>query len=71
MAQLKKQSGSLLKKQSYDGKNSVPNLEAMPSDGKAIFTPRQWLERFGHFTKRGHKIDFAPIMKEEDITEWS
>ena len=52
-------------------KNTVPNLEAKASDGNAIYTPRQWLERFRQFPKREHKIDIEPLMKEEDITEWS
>ena len=52
-------------------KNTVPNLEAKALDGNAIFTPRQWLERFRQFAKREHKIDIAPLMKGEDITEWS
>ena len=51
-------------------KNTVPNLEARVSDGNAIFTPRQWLERFRQFTKREHKIDNAQLIKGEDITEW-
>ena len=37
-----------------------------------MFTPRQWLERFRQFTKREHKIDITPLIKEKDITdsEW-
>ena len=49
-------------------KNTVPNLEARVSDGNAIFTPRQWLERFRQFTKREHEIDIAPLLKEENIS---
>ena len=52
-------------------KNTVPNLEARASDGNAIFTPRQWLERFRQFTEQEHKINIAPLIKEEDITEWT
>ena len=52
-------------------KNTVSNLEAKASDGNAIFTPKQWLERFLQFTKREHKRDIAPLLKGEDITEWS
>ena len=29
----------------------VPNFEAT-TDGKKIFTPKQWLERFRQYTKR-------------------
>ena len=63
---------NLLIEQSYDGeKNTVLSLEAKASDGNATFTPRQWLEQFRKFAKREHKIDIAPLMKVEDITEWS
>ena len=44
-------------------KNIVPNLKAKTSDRNAIFTPRQWLERFRQFTKREHKIDITPLLK--------
>ena len=50
-------------------KNIVPNLEAKATDGNPVFTPRQWLERFRQFCKREHKIDIAPLLKEEDITD--
>ena len=50
-------------------KNIVPNLEAKASDGNAVFTPRQWLERFRQFTKREHKIDITPLIKGEDVTD--
>ena len=50
------------------GKNMVPNLEAKASDGNAVFTPRQWLERFRQFTKRKHKTDITPLMKGEEVT---
>ena len=47
-------------------KGTVPNLEARASDGNAIFTPRQWLERFRQFTKRERKKAIVPLMKGED-----
>ena len=50
-------------------KNIVPNLEAKATDWNPVFTPRQWLERFRQFCKREHKIDFAPVLKGEDITD--
>ena len=50
-------------------KNIVPNLEAKATDGYPVFTPRQWLERFRQFCKREHKIDIAPLLKGEDITD--
>ena len=36
---------------------------------KAVFTPRQWLEKRLQSTKREHKIDLTPLLEEEDITE--
>ena len=45
------------------------NLEAKASDGNAVFTPRQWLERFRQFTKREHRIDISQLLKGEDVTE--
>ena len=50
-------------------KNIVPNLEAKATDGNPVFTPRKWLERFRQFCKREHKIDIAPLLKGEDITD--
>ena len=52
-------------------KNIVPNLEAKASDGNAVFTSRQWLERFRQFTKREHKIDITPLIKEVTDSGWS
>ena len=54
-------------------KNRVPSLEGKASDGNAVFTPRQLLERFRQFTKREHEIDIAPLIKGEEVTEsgWS
>ena len=50
-------------------KNIVPNLEAKASEGNAVFTPRQWLERFQQFTKREYKICITPLIKGEDVTD--
>ena len=50
-------------------KNEVPSLEARTKDGNPVFTPGQWLERFRQFFKREHKIDIAPLLKGEEITE--
>ena len=52
-------------------RNIVPNLEAKATDGNPVFTPRQWLEIFRQFSKREHKIDITPLMKGEEITNWS
>ena len=50
-------------------KNKVPNLEARATDGNPVFTPRQRLERFRQFCIREHKIDIAPLLKGEDVTD--
>ena len=46
----------------------VPNLEAT-SPRKRIFTPKQWLERFRHYTKREYKIDIAELIRGADVTQ--
>ena len=46
------------KKMAEENKIEVPNFEAT-SDGKRIFTPKQWLERFRQYTKRKHKMDIT------------
>ena len=47
----------------------VPNFEAT-TDGKKIFTPKQWLERFRQYTK---KMDIAELIRGEEMTqnEWA
>ena len=50
-------------------RNTVPNLEAKATDGNPVFTPKQWLERFRQYCKREPKIDIAPLLKGEEITE--
>ena len=49
--------------------NIFPNLETKATDGNPVFTPRQWLERFRKFCQREHKIDIAPLLKGENITD--
>ena len=46
----------------------VPNFEAT-TDGKKIFTPKQWLERFRQYTKRKYKTDIAELIRGEDMTQ--
>ena len=46
----------------------VPNFEAT-TDGKKIFTPKQWLERFRQNTKRKYKMDFAELIRGEELTQ--
>ena len=35
------------------------------------YSHQEWLDRFRQFTKREYKIDIAPRIKGEDITEWT
>ena len=46
----------------------VPNFEAT-TDGKKIFTPKQWLERFRQYTKQKDKMDIAELIRGEDMTQ--
>ena len=46
----------------------IPNLEAT-SDGKRIFTPKQWLQRFRQNTKRKFKIDIAELIRGAAVTQ--
>ena len=50
-------------------KDIVLILKAKATDGNLVFTPRQWLERYRQFCKREHKIDIAPLLKGEDVTD--
>ena len=45
----------------------VPNFEAL-TDGKKIFTPKQWLERFRQYTKRKYKMDIAELIRGRNYT---
>ena len=53
-------------------KIEVTNFDAT-SDGKRIFTPKQWLERFRQYTKRKHKMDIIELLQGAEITQtgWS
>ena len=46
----------------------VPDFEAT-WDGKRIFTPKQWLERFRQYTKRKHKIDITELIRGVEMTQ--
>ena len=46
----------------------VPNFEAT-SDGKRIFTPKQWLERFRQYTKRKYKMDITELIRGAEMTQ--
>ena len=55
-----------------ENKIEVPNFQDT-SDGKRIFTPKQWLERFQQYTKRKHKLDITELIRGDEITQtgWS
>ena len=55
-----------------ESKIELPNFEAT-SDGKRIFTQKQWLERFRQYTKTQHKMDIAELIRGAEITQtgWS
>ena len=46
----------------------VPNFEAT-SDGKRIFTPKQWFERFRQYTKRKYKMDITELIRGAEMTQ--
>ena len=46
----------------------VPNFEAT-TDGKKIFTPKQWLEQFRQYTKRKYEMDIAELIRGEEMTQ--
>ena len=46
----------------------LPNFEAT-TDGKKVFTPKQWLELFRQFTKRKYKMDIAELFRREEMTQ--
>ena len=48
--------------------HEVPNFEAT-TDGKKIFTPKQWLERFRQYTKQKYKTDIAELIRGEEMTQ--
>ena len=50
-------------------KISLPLLEAKATDGKNIYTPKQWLERFRQYIKRKYKVDITPLIREETMTD--
>ena len=46
----------------------VPDFEDT-SDGKRIYKPKQWLERFRQHTKRKHKIDITELLRGAEMTQ--
>ena len=50
-------------------KNIVPSLKARATDGNPVFTPRDGLERFRQICEREQKMDIAPLLKGEEVTD--
>ena len=48
-------------------KIQLPYLEDTGLDGKKIYTPREWTERFRHYVKRIHNIDIKQILTDDTI----
>ena len=48
-------------------KIQLPYLEDTGLDGKRIYTPREWTERFRHYVKRIHNIDIKQILTDDTI----
>ena len=46
----------------------VPNFKAT-TDGKKIFTPKQWLQQFRQYTKRKYEMDIAELIRGEEMTQ--
>ena len=42
-------------------------LEDTGLDGKKIYTPKEWTERFRHNIKRIHNIDIKPILTDDTV----
>ena len=51
----------------------VPYFEAVGPDGKKVYKPKQWIERFRQYIKRTERIDIIEIINEEPITitDWA
>ena len=50
----------------------VPYFETIGPDGKKIYKPKQWIERFRQYIKRTEKIDITELINEQPvtITDW-
>ena len=48
-------------------KIQLPYLEDTGLDGKKIYTPREWTERFRHYVKRIHNIDIKEILTDDTV----
>ena len=43
----------------------LPYLERPGLDGKNLYTPEEWTERFRHYIRRAHNIDIKQILVDE------
>ena len=48
-------------------KIQLPYLEDTGLDGKKIYTPKEWTERFRHYIKRIHNIDIKPKLTDDTV----
>ena len=48
-------------------KIQLPYLEDTGLDGKKIYTPKEWTERFRHYIKRIYNIDIKPILTDDTV----
>ena len=48
-------------------KIQLPYLEDTGLDGKKIYTPKEWSERFRYYIKRIHNIDIKPILTDDTV----
>ena len=46
----------------------VPYFETVGPDGKKIYKPKQWIERFRQYIKRTEKIDIIELINEQPVT---
>ena len=48
-------------------KIQLPYLEDTGLDGKKLYTPKEWTERFRHYKKRIHNIDIKQILTDDTV----
>ena len=48
-------------------KIQLPYLDDTGLDGKKIYTPKEWTERFRHYIKRIYNIDIKPILTDDTV----
>ena len=48
-------------------KIQLPYLEDIRLDGKILYTPKEWTERFRHYIKRIHSIDIKQILTDDTV----